>query len=223
MKKTFLFLISVLLLAGCAMTIHTTGYTDRNGGRPVLPPGSTFAVLENLPAPNPLLDREIRGKIEKLLLRQGFRLAAPEKADYHLAFGYSIQPGLRSGTVTTFSPPQTHIRRVPDGQGGVTTQAITVPGTATSVPVVTPEYTRQVTLKVTDAAGARAGREAKVLWIGDSSNLDPSSDLRSDIDYLLVATFLHFGRDTGREVQVRIGKDHPDVQALRQEGSPPRR
>lgn len=217
MKKPLLLLCLFLLLAGCAREIRTTGYADR--GSPALPPGGSFVVLGNAPATNPLLDREVKEKIEKLLLRQGYRLEAPEKADYQLAFGYSIQPGLRSGTVTTFGPPQTEIRRVPDGRGGVTTSAITVPGATAVVPVITTEYDRQVTIKVTAARG-QAGAPERVLWIGESASLDPSSDLRSAIDYLLVATFTYFGRDTGRQVPVRIAPDHPDLRALRQEASP---
>lgn len=217
MKKTLLTLLTTLLLAGCALEIRTTGYADRGGAS--LAAGGTFAVLSNAPAANPLLDREVKGKIEKLLLRRGYRLAAPDKAGYHLTFGYGIQPGLRSGTVTTFGPPQTEIRRIPDGRGGVTTSAVTVPGATSAVPVITVEYDRQVTIRVTAAPGG-AGNPERVLWIGESASLDPSSDLRSAIDYLLVATFDHFGRDTGRQVQGRIAPDHPDLKALREGTSP---
>lgn len=221
MKKPFFLLLLTLWLAGCALEIRTTGFLDRAGGLAALPKAASFAVLENAQAPNPVFEKEIKGKIEKLLVRQGYRIEPPERASYLLAYSYSIQSGLRSSTITSYGPPQTDIVRVPDGKGGVTTRVVTVQGAPSVVPVIAMGYTEQLTLQVMEEA--RMGQAQKVVWVGETLTSDGSSDLRSDIDYLLVATFRYFGEDTGKQAHVRISPDDPEVMALRREaGSPVR-
>ncbi len=219
MRRT-VFLVAVLIfLGGCALDIRTTGFLDRTAGAAGLAKGATVAVVENSPAENPIFDREVRGKIEKLLARRGYRTAAPGKADYILTYGYSISPGLRSSAVTTYGPPQTQITSVPDGRGGVTTRAVTLPGQPTVVPMLSTEYTRQVTVKVAEAGRGQQDKKEHVLWVGETHSIDPSSDLRSDIDYLLVVTFRYFGQDTGKQVRVNLNPDDPEVRELRGEAS----
>lgn len=212
----------VVLLAGCGLEIRTTGFLDRTAAVTGLAKGATVAVVENSQAENPIFDREVKGKIEKLLARHGYRAAAVGKADYILSYGYSISPGLRSSAVTTYGPPQTQITSVPDGKGGLTTRAVTLPGQPTVVPMLSTEYTRQVNVKLA-AARQQADGNGHVLWVGETHSIDPSSDLRSDIDYLLVVTFLYFGQDTGKQVRVTLNPDDPAVRELRGEaGSPVR-
>jgi hypothetical protein len=95
------------------------------------------------------------------------------------------------------------------------------PGATSYVPSVTGIFTKHLTLKVTDAQSLRTGRKEKVVWMGDTLSTDESSDLRYDIDYLLAGTFGYFGRDTGQQISVNIGKDNPDVKALRTETAVP--
>jgi len=221
MKKAFLFISLVVLLSGCGLNIRTTGFLDRSAGASAPPRGASFAVLENIQAPNPIFDREIRGKIEKLLVRHGFRVGSQEGANYFVAFSYAINPGLRLGTTTSYSPPQTQIVPVPDGKGGTTFTTVMTPGSTSTTPTFTEVFTKHLTLKVIDGGSLRGGKKEKVVWVGDTLSTDASSDLRSDIDYLLVATFGYFGKDTGQQIDVRMGKDNPDVVALRREAARP--
>ena len=206
----------VILLAGCGMDIRTTGFLDRMAGATALRQGAAVAVTENAQAENPVFDREVKAKIEKLLDRCGYRIAAPGDAEYIVTYGYSISAGLRSSAVTSYGPPQTQIVSIPDGRGGVTTRAITTAGQPTLVPMVSTEYTRQLTLKVATAR-REEDKKGHVLWVGETHSTDPSSDLRADIDNLLVVTFRYFGQDTGRQVRVNLSPDDPELRELRGE------
>ena len=223
MKKALFLAGLLIMVSGCGREIRTTGFLDRTAGVTALAKGATVAVVENSQAENPIFDREVKGKIEKLLARRGYRAAAAGKADYILTYGYSISPGLRSTPVTTYGPPQTQITSVPDGKGGVTTRAITLPGQPTVVPMLSTEYTRRLMVTVADAARQREDKKEHVLWVGETHSIDPSSDLRSDIDYLLVATFLYFGQDTGKQVRVNLSPNDPEVLELRSEAGAPAR
>ena len=216
MKKVLPALVLIVLLGGCALQIRTTAFLDHSGGSSVLMKGASIAVLENAQAANPILDREIKGKIERLLVKEGYRLDTSDKARYLLSYSYGIASGLRNSTVTSYAPPQTQIITVPDGKGGVTTQAIMTPGAATIIPTVSVEYTKQLILKVMEAAkGTAGGCKERVVWMGETLGMDPSSDLRSDIDYLLVVAFLHFGEDTGKQISVSIDRGDSAVEDLR--------
>lgn len=215
MKKAVSLVSLLVFLGGCALDIRTTGFLDSASGVTALPKGAAFAVRENSQAENPIFDREVKGKIEKMLTNRGYRIAAPEKAGYLLTYGYSISPGFRSSMATSYGPPQTLVTSVPDGKGGVTTRAVTTPGPASLAPMITTEYTRQLTIKVADAAHRRGDNKEPVVWVGETHSIDPSSDLRHDIDYLLVATFRYFGQDTGKQVRVNLSLNDPEVLELR--------
>ncbi|MFA6345637.1 MAG: hypothetical protein WCX34_06315 [Syntrophales bacterium] len=217
MNRALLWVALALLLGGCALNVRTTGFLDPAAGTSAPPAGASFAVLENAEVPNPIFDREIRGKIEILLTKHGYKIAAQDRADYLLTFSYDMSAGLRIGTMTSYGPPRTQIVAVSDGRGGRTFRAITVPGAVTTRPTVTETFTRRLTLKVVDASPLRAGGPERVVWIGDTLSTETSSDLRYDIDYLLAAAFAWFGRDTGRQITVPIHGDNPDVGALRGE------
>lgn len=222
MRKITLFLVIAILLGGCGVNIRTTGFLDRSSGGAAPPRGASFAVLENGQAANPILDREIRSKIESLLVAHGYPLAAGEKALYFLAFHYDIHPGLQMGATTSYNRAQMQLTPVPDGKGG-TTYINTLSGATTVTSTLADVYTKHLILKIVDARSVRAEHKEKVIWIGDTLSTDSSSDLRHDIDYLLVATFANFARDTGRQLKVSIDKDNPDVRSLRTgSGIPPR-
>ena len=63
-------------LSGCGPTLYNVnvnGYTDPAAPTQVAPGGSFF-VIENQKAQNPLLEKEIAGKINKLLTNKGYAL-----------------------------------------------------------------------------------------------------------------------------------------------------
>ena len=81
-----------LSLTGCgpsAYSIKVNGYTDLTAPT-WLPAGSSFFVIDNREAKNPLLEKEIKDKINKLLEKYGYRVASQEQADYYLFFAYGL-------------------------------------------------------------------------------------------------------------------------------------
>jgi len=87
--------------------------------------------------------------------------------------------------------------------------------------MISTEYTRQLIIKVADAVRLRENKKEHVVWVGETHSIDPSSDLRYDIDYLLVVTFRYLGQDTGKQVRVNMEIKDPEVLELRNGGRPP--
>jgi len=171
-------------------------------------------VLENEEAPNPIFDREIKGKIEKLLAEKGYRVQAREKAEYFLAFYYSIDPGeVVTECVPSYYPSyydvgfSSYHRRFGYGFG-----YRAYPGYSVTRRTV---YTKRVVLKALDAERLRESNKEEVVWQGETVSTGGSSDLRRAIDYLLVATFKYFGRDSGKCVNIDLPVGDKEVQKLR--------
>ena len=95
MKKTLIALIILVAgsgLSGCGPTLYSinvNGYTDP-AAPTQLAPGGSFFVIENQKAQNPLLEKEIAGKINKLLTNKGYALTSYDKAQYYLLFSYGV-------------------------------------------------------------------------------------------------------------------------------------
>jgi hypothetical protein len=217
MKKVLLSFTMLLFLAGCAVGIQTTGFLDRSLEPSGLKQGGLFAVQLNEGAPNPILDTEIRDKIEKLLLRRGYRIAEPDQAKYLIQFSYGMNPKFQHSTTTVYGPSQTHLIEIPDSKGGTRHVNVTTPGDTFMVPTVTEIFSKHLSMKVLDAGSVQGGQKKKVVWIGETAGADLSSDLRYDMDYLLTAAFACFGQDTGRQLTISIGSDNADLRELRKD------
>ncbi|MDP2046652.1 MAG: hypothetical protein Q8L00_10615, partial [Deltaproteobacteria bacterium] len=96
MQKAIRFLALIVIglcWSGCSsvstFTIKVNGYTDP-GTTGQLKPGDSFCVIENQEAKNPLLEKEIKEKLNKLLLTHGYPTTTFEKADYFLFFAYGM-------------------------------------------------------------------------------------------------------------------------------------
>jgi hypothetical protein len=211
-------LVIGLWLSGCSSvpiyTIKVNGYTD-----PAAPgqvnPGSSFCLIENQEAKNPLLDKEIKEKLNKLLLTHGYPVTTFEKADYFLFFGYGMgEP--RSANAAT----PDYFGSVGWGWGGGygwggwggPSVAIGIPwgGSADSVTL----YERWLLIKVVPGSAYRARQDAPPVWVGEARSVGVSSDLRMVLNYLLVADFKEFGKNTGQAVPMEIDAENPEVYSL---------
>lgn len=205
-----------LCLSGCSSvstyTIKVNGYTDP-GAPGLIKPGGSFYLMENPEAKNPLLEKEINGKITKLLEVRAYSVTTFEKADYYLFFAYGLgEP--RSVSVVT-----------PDyyggfgwgwggGYGGWGGPAVSIGipwgGSADSATL----YDRWLLIKVVEAPAYRAQKTSPPVWVGEARSVGASSDLRLVLNYLLVANFKEFGKNTGKAVTVEINADNPEVYSL---------
>ncbi len=90
----YIFLLGLLSMVtfGCASVrtyqIQVNGYTD--SAAPLLAPGATLFILEDQKAQNPLLEKEVKAKIENLLAKQGYLLVPYDRADYYVLFTYGL-------------------------------------------------------------------------------------------------------------------------------------
>ena len=199
----------MLLCGGCtpAYRIHINGFSDPDyEGR--LAPQATFHVQENLQAENPLFEKEIRKKIEKMLQSRGFLISNTEKADFFCAFHYSVGVGLvRIGSIPVPSPPLTSAVTVSNQAGTTQTTMIMAPGPTTYLPYARTDYDRWLNIVIKDARSFRETKAEKVVWYGDIVSAGPSRDLRKVIDYMLIAAFEAFGKDTKQGVFIDLKED----------------
>jgi hypothetical protein len=207
MKMCLLALPIMCLGLGCeaSYNVEVNGYSS-TGQVLQTPRGSSVTVVSDSNAPNPILEGEIKTKIEKLLTEKGYSVQA-DRADYLLAFDY----GIDSGRTVTGIAPLWHSHAYCDyyyaGSYGY--------GYYTYAPYAEIVYTRWLVIKMFDSEAYRASKEVEPLWIGEITSVGLDSDLRELVDYMLIVGFEHFGRDTGRRVFEVISKDDDRVWLLR--------
>lgn len=222
MQKPIRFLTMLVIglcFSGCSSvptyTIKVNGYTDP-GAPGLIQPGGSFCIIENQEAKNPLLEKEIKEKINKLLLTHGYPITTFDKADYCLFFAYGM------------GEPRSVIATSPDyygsigwgggygwgGWGGWGGPAVSIGipwgGSVDSATL----YDRWLLIKVVDGPVYRTQKTSPPVWVGEARSVGTTSDLRLVLNYLLVANFKEFGKNTGKAVTVTIDADNPEVSTL---------
>jgi hypothetical protein len=225
MPKAIRFLALILIglcWSGCStaptFNIKVNGYTDP--GKPgLIKPGGSFCVMENQEAKNVLLEKEINGKIVKLLEVRGYSVTTLEKADYCLVFAYGMGEPRSVGAAAP-----DYFGSVGWGVGGGygwgggwggwggPSVSVGIPwgGSADSATL----YDRWLLIKVVEGSAYRAQKTSPPVWVGEAHSAGTSSDLRQVLNYLLVADFKEFGKNTGKAVPVEINADNPEVYSL---------
>ena len=218
MKKYLgLFLLGLLGAAvfGCASAItyqvQMNGYTDNAALAPFVP-GASFYVIENKEAQNPLLDQEVKAKIDKLLEQYGYPLVSRDEADYYLFFSYGL------------GAPQSVSVNVPSwGVGIGFGTGYCGPGAAYGFywPGYCPYYTetqalynRWLRLKVVEGKYYRETGKSHTVWVGEARSTGTSSDLREVLNPLLIAAFKQFGKNTSKAVSTNVNQKDPRFQEL---------
>lgn len=202
--------LGLLALFGCAgvYEVRVNGYTDP--AQPAaITPGATFSVIENKEAKNPLLEKEITAKINKLLLERGYRLVPAQQADYFLLYSYGIGAGgAASVTMPSFG--------VGVGYGFWASRSYGMfwPGFYNYPAYADPLYDRWLLINVIEGRPYRDQGQSKTVWVGESRSTGTSADIREVINSLLLASFKQFGTNTGKAVEVDIRQDDPNLKAL---------
>ena len=75
-------------------------------------------------------------------------------------------------------------------------------------------YDRWLLIKVVEGPAYRTQKISRPVWVGEARSVGASSDLRTVLNYLLVADFKEFGRNTGQAVAVEIKEQDPEVSSL---------
>ena len=203
------------LMAGCSTAsvyhIKVNGYTDP-GTPALIRPGGSFCLMDNREAKNPLLEAEIKGKITKLLETRGYPVTTYEKADYCLFFAY----GLGEPRSASAAPPE-YYGGVGWGVGygwGGPSLYFGVPVYGGYTPDNTTLYDRWLLISVVEGPAYRAQKAPRPVWVGEARSVGTSSDLRTVLNYLLVADFQEFGKNTGKALSREIKADNPEIYSL---------
>lgn len=209
-------MVLVFCLSGCSTTytIRVNGYTDPATQAQVRPGASIF-IKENPDAPNPLLDKEIKEKLTKLLARRGYAVTTNERADFYLFYKYGM--GEPKSVVSGPGYYGGFGWGVGFGGGGwgwggpVGYVGIPLGGYPTDV---TPLYDRWLQLTVVEGPPYLTQKITRPVWVGEAHSLGSSADLRSVLNYLLVASFREFGKNTGKAVTKEIDAKDPEAATL---------
>ncbi len=195
--KVYLFSLPLMCLGlGCGAyhNVGVNGYSS-TGQTLQIPDASSIRVVMDSNVPNPILEKEVGAKIERLQAKKGNNVETDE-ANYYLLFDY----GIDSGRTVNDTMPVFHSGAYSEYHFSVFHQH----SYATYMPYSEVVYTRWLILKLIDAEAYGVSQKAEPLWIGEVTSAGMSSDLRGLIDYMLIAAFEHFGRDTGRRVTEAI-------------------
>jgi hypothetical protein len=199
---------------GCASAkvyqVQVNGYTE--GAGPSLVPGAALFVLENQKAQNPLLEKEIKDKIDALLTKQGYRLVPYERADYYVLFSYGLgNPqtvsvtaptwGVGLGFGTGYCGPGVGYGISWPGCGPFSTQTAAL-------------YDRWLRVNVVEGKYYRETGKSRSVWVGEAHSTGTSSDIREVINPLLIAAFEQFGVNTGKAWPSTIKQNDPRVTDL---------
>ena len=220
MKKYILLvalIVAGVLTSGCGTyrySIKVNGYTDPAAPAPLAPGGAIF-VIENKDAKNPLLEKEVKEKLNKLLEKRGYRLVPYDQADYFLFFSYGLG-GDHSATVVMpdYYPYAGFGFGSAYGHRSGSYFFVAPFFSFSNYPESVALYDRWLLLNVVDAKYYREQGQFRTVWVGEARSTGTSSDLRTVLNYLLLAASQEFGRNTGKAVAVEIGEQEPQVFGL---------
>ncbi|MBN2317276.1 MAG: DUF4136 domain-containing protein [Sedimentisphaerales bacterium] len=205
--KVYLFSLPLIFLSlGCSASysVAVNGYSA-SGESVHIPQAASIAVVTDSNVPNPILEKEVAVKIEKLLAEQGYKTDA-EKPDFYLTFDYGIDAGR---TVTDVIPIH-H----PGFFYEYPYESFYWYGYTTYMPYSEVIHTRWLMLKLFDGEAYRTSKSAEPVWIGEIASAGMSSDLREIVNYMLIAAFEHFAEDTRRQITETIYRDDERVGLL---------
>jgi hypothetical protein len=178
-------------------------------------------VIAKTTPEEPLLEREVGRKIEVLLRQRGYPIKPVGEANHVLFAFFAVDSGSTvSGTYDVYVPGGTAYTNVYTSTGQWATATTWLPGRTEERSYSYTFFTRYLGLTLYDHArfvvSPSEHKGDAVVWRATTTSAGSSSDLRSVIDYLLVATFEHFGSDTGKQVRETLGERDERVRALRE-------
>lgn len=212
--------VAIAALAGGCDNVNVYYHVDINSyldtGVNLIAPGTPFHVAEDPNADNLIFESQVRAKIEKLLVANGYRIADADSADYWLAFKYGADSGVRiDRTYNIYIPGQVVTTWVPGAFGGHV-MSRQEPGRMEHVHDSDILFTQWLMLHVYErAAVVNASQKPKPLWIGEVVLVDEVSNLREYVDLMLVGGFDQWMEDTGGPVTTNVRTDHELVKFLR--------
>lgn len=223
--KRSLFVLASILAASICLTSCTQKYlvsTNTFIDSKIIPQGfpqNTKFVVIPVDGKS-LFSDEIRHKIEKILESKGYLIAHDtSKADYGVFFDCSISSEAGTITVPRYIPGQTQTTKgnVYGSYGNFASynQTTQSSGTTVYIPQDYIYYIRTLQVSVYNVDRLQNHKLELPIWSGSAVSSGENGDLRTAIDYLLVSTFDHFGKSTGKIVQRSLKTEDEAVVRLR--------
>jgi len=208
MKRICLLLIVLpVFTAGCAESyrVHFNGFSEAE--RPIWSRAPIYVAVD-ANSKNPIFEKEIKRKTEKLLSLYGYVPSAKEElADYRLSF----EVGVDARDVAGYGYYHTPIRI---GYGHQWNHYYGSYGVY--FPYARSVYNHWLILRLSDTGRLNPSRKGMVEWVGEAATVRYSADLREAINYLLVGSFEYFGQDTKKRMTVTIDENNPILKEIMQ-------
>jgi hypothetical protein len=223
--SALLFSAVIIQLLGCTrFESRVTTYLSHDLSFPAYDETNTVGVVARADPAEPLLEQEVARKIEILLRERGYTTRPVGEARYVLFAYFAIDSGQTvSGTQNVYIPGGTAYTNVYTSSGQWATATTRLPGHTEQRSYSYTYFSRYLGATLYDhqrfIAASDKDKDEAVVWRGITTSTGNSSDLRSVIDYLLVATFKHFGADTGKQVREALGASDKRVRQLRDRAS----
>jgi hypothetical protein len=196
----YIFLLGLLSIAtfGCASAstyeVQVNGYTD--SAAPLLAPEASLFVIEDQKAQNSLLEKEVKERIDNLLVKHGYLLTTYDKAQFYLFFMYGLGTSKTVSVTGPIGPGRGwsefgYSAYLPAAYGPYATDTLTL-------------YDRWLRLTVVEGKYYRESGKSRTVWIGEARSTGTSSDIRGALSPLLIAAFEQFGKNTGKALPIKI-------------------
>lgn len=218
-KRTIIvILLFVLSIVGCArVVVRVNTYLDNEATDFA---GSIY-VIENPNPANPLLEKEVKSKIIKLLKARELTVVDdPSIADFYLTFVYGVNSGrTEMASVPVYIPgsQQTVTFNSPNKVSNINDPSATINNPA-SVGYSTQSntvYDRGLFLYLVDGKEVRKSGKIKQIWISETKSTGSSGDIREVINYMLIPALKYYGESTGKEISETIGINNSSVKELK--------
>lgn len=203
-RLTLLLSLAALGATGCASgyRVYVNGYSELD--EPI-DPGAPIHVTTDPNSQNPIFDRQVKAKAERLLRYHEYAVVdSPRQAEYELGF----HVGMRSERMIDYL-------LVPDAYGGYYGHrwGYWGFGYGSYIPYLDREYDQWLTLRLF-RRGPEDTDRSRLVWVGDAMMSTETASLRQAVDYLLIAALDILGADTGAQIRVTLEKDDPRLMEL---------
>lgn len=209
----------LLILTGCPRQFNITHNAFANTryiphGFPI---GCSFTVEPMNGVNDPMMNQEIKCKIEHILQNKGYIILQDRgQSQFYIVFDYRMESSKKTVDVTQYIPGETvtsHSRKLKPGH---TTeyedQTTYTQGKFVKIPKVCDFYGKSLFIQVYDTRNAHL----TPVWQGSAECNDRYEDLRDSLDYLLITSLRHFGYNTQKTIETSIYSDNEDVIKLRE-------
>lgn len=212
-------ILMVFLIQGCGVsyTVRVNGYLDPS--RPVnIEPGTPIHIVEDTKAKNPLLEKEVAGKLVNMLKIKGCEVADPGVARYYMLYGYGIgQERTITSTMPVYTPGKT-ATVTKTGPSGTSYSTIQIPGSTTYVPYAATVTDKWLYIRLVEGEDYRKEGKDNAVWIGEASITSEAGDIRELINYLIIGIYKYFGRNTGKTLSIDVEEDDPLIRRITDRG-----